>query len=328
MRQGTFYRKLKAANIAYAARSETLWQRAYEEHALSPLRALEEAGAPVASLRFRLPAECERQVLREAEALGLDPAAPLVTVHVREAGYRSKAGLRQRGWDDLRNARIEACFPAFAALVDRGYTVVRVGDQTMTPVVMRGVVDLATGGARNPWLDIWCTMRSEFLVGCDSGPSWLAMLLEVPILTVNAVHFRDLSRPADRITCKLARDRMTGQTLSVSEMLTGDFLGVGFKGDRYDCIDNTPADLRAAVLDMIDVVHGREERTSWQNRFNRELRAAERRGLGSRALEGVAIMARARGTLSRGFARKHFVRQHLPGLDGRPAGARNPARPN
>src|SRR6185436_13097687 len=182
-----------------------------------------------------------------------------------------------------------------------------------------GVVDLATSPARNQWLDIWCTMRSEFLIGCDSGPSWLAMLLDVPILTVNAVHFRDLSRPADRITCKLARDTTTGETLSVSEMLTDEFLRVGFKGDRYDCVDNSPADLRRAVLDMIEVVHGRERRSSWQNRFNRLLHAAERQGLGGRsALDGVVINGRARGTLSHGFAKKHFVRERTPRVEQTP----------
>ncbi len=316
MRQGPFYRRLKAVNAAYAAASETSWQRRYKHEAVARVRALEEAGAPVPPLRLTLPRDREHRVLADAEALGIDPAAPLVTVHVREAGYRDAAGLRQRGWDQVRNARIESFLPAFATLVERGYTVVRLGDPTMTPVALPGVVDLAAG-PRNEWLDIWCTRRSEFLVGCDSGPSWLAMLLDVPILTVNAVHFRDLSRPDDRIICKLAMDRLTGETLSVSEMLTEDFLRSGFKGDRYEAVDNTQGDIRRAVLDMIEVVHGRERRSSWQNRFNRQLRAVERqRRERHSALEGVAIMGRARGTLSRGFARRYFVRQ--PVLDGEP----------
>jgi putative glycosyltransferase (TIGR04372 family) len=177
----------------------------------------------------------------------------------------------------------------------------------MTPVKMPGVVDLATSPARSQWLEVWCTMRSQFLIGCDSGPSWLAVLLGIPVLTVNAVHFRDLSRSTDRIICKLARDRTTGALLTVSDMLTRDFLSVGFKSDRYECVDNTRADIRRAAIDMIDVVHGRERRSSWQNRFSRRLRDIDRQGLAERsALEGVAIMARARGTLSQTFAKKYF----------------------
>ena len=75
----------------------------------------------------------------------------------------------------------------------------------MTPVQQPGVVDLATSPWRSEWLEVWCVQRSDFLVGCDSGPSWLAFLLDVPILTVNAVHFRDIERRQDRFICKRVR---------------------------------------------------------------------------------------------------------------------------
>jgi putative glycosyltransferase (TIGR04372 family) len=303
-----FYRRLKRAIRSYAAENDARWRRLSARARLRRADRLA-AGEHVERIELRLPATRERQVASKAAELGINPTAPLVTVHVRESGYRSRSGLRQRSWDEVRNARIDRFFPAFRALVERGYTVVRLGDPTMTPVRMPGVIDLATSPARDQWLDIWCTMRSEFLIGCDSGPSWLAVLLGIPVLTVNAVHFRDLSRPVDRIICKLARDRATGETLSVSEMLEKDFLRTGFKGDHFECIDNSRADIRRAVLDMIEVVHGRERRSSWQNRFNRRLRAVERQGLAGRsALEGVAIMGRARGTLSRAFAKRYFKR--------------------
>jgi len=308
MHRGQVYRRLKRTVRAYTARSRVHWEGVYRDEMRASIGAAGHVREEAAPIRLRLPADREEQVARAAVLLGIDPAAPIVTVHVRESGYRSASALRQRSWDDLRNARIATYLPAFRALVKRGYTVVRLGDPTMTPVQMRGVVDLATSPARSQWLEVWCTMRSEFLIGCDSGPSWLAVLVGVPVLTVNAVHFRDLSRPADRIICKLARDRATGATLTVSEMLTGDFLRVGFKTDRFECVDNTADDIRRAVLDMIDVVRGRERRSSWQSRFNRRLRAVEREGLaGHSALEGVAIMGRARGTLSRTFAKRYFV---------------------
>ena len=56
--------------------------------------------------RLRLPADAERDAIAAAAALGIGADARIVTVHVREAGYRSAAGLRQRQWDTLRNARI------------------------------------------------------------------------------------------------------------------------------------------------------------------------------------------------------------------------------
>jgi putative glycosyltransferase (TIGR04372 family) len=301
--------RLKAASAAYGARAEASWRALYK-HSLTRLNERDRAERAVPLVRLRFPANQERAVAREAAALGISLDAPLVTVHVRESGYRATAGFRQRRSDESRNAYIESYIPALRALVKRGYTVVRLGDRTMTPIDVRGVMDLATSPARTDHLEVWCTMRSEFLIGCDSGPSWLAFLLGVPVLTVNAVHFRDLSRAQDRLLVKLARDGATHQMLSISEMLTDDFLRSGFKDGRYECVDNSPSEIRQAVIDMIEVVHGRERRSSWQDKFNRRLSEIGQRTLRSRsALDGVAVMARARGTLSQRFAKTHFTRR-------------------
>jgi putative glycosyltransferase (TIGR04372 family) len=289
---------LKRSIAAYSARSDARWKRL----------AGKDADAD-ATVRLRLPADVASAVEQEAARLGIDPGRPIVTVHVREGGYRSTAGLRQRGWDDARNARIETFLPAFAALAARGCTVVRLGDPTMTPVTQPGVVDLATRSDRSPLLEVWCTMRSHFTIGCDSGPSWLAVLLGIPVLTVNAVHFRDLTRPTDRVICKLARDTSTGQVLSVAEMLTPAFLKKGFKDERYEPVDNDAADIESAVLDMMEVVAGREQLSWPQKRFNQRLSQVDRWKLGgASALEGVAVIGRSRGTLSRRFAKRHFER--------------------
>jgi hypothetical protein len=101
--------------------------------------------------------------------------------------------------------------------------------------------------------------------------------------------------------------------LSVEEMLTGDFLRAGFRGDRYECVDNEPADIERAVVDMIDVVEGREQLSWPQKRFNRRLRLVDRfKDGGASALEGVAVTAGLQGTISRRFAKRHFSRDVRP----------------
>ena len=307
LRPRPLYRRLRAANAAYASLSSALWRQTFKQQASTRLRDAEHKGIAT-PLRLTLPPDRERAVIEQASALGISLTTPLVTVHVRESSYRSAAGLRQRSWDVLRNARVETYFDAFSALAERGYTVVRLGDPTMTPVRQPGVIDLATSPARTEWLEVWCTLRSDFFIGCDSGPSWLAALLEVPILTVNAVHFRDVSKPSDRFICKFARDAATGTVLSLSEMLTEGYLRVGLKTGKYDYLDNSPSDICQAVIDMIEVVRGREQQSFSQRRFNERLIA-----LGGEcppewsALDGIAFTRRPRGTLSRSFAEKYFV---------------------
>jgi putative glycosyltransferase (TIGR04372 family) len=306
LRPRPLYRALKAANAEYAERSSKAWQRTFKQHASRRLREAERGGHDV-PLRLSLPVEREREAAAAARTFGIGPGDPIVTVHVRESGYRATAGLRQRPLDELRNARIEAYGEAMDTLVQRGFTVVRLGDPTMTPVARPGVIDLATSDRRTEWLETWCIQRSAFLIGCDSGPSWLAFLLGVPVLTVNALHFRDIARPADRLISKLARARDSGRILTISEMLTEGYLRTGLDQSRYEHLDNEPADIAEAVIDMLDVVRGRREMTPAQQRFNDRLRTL---GLEMphewSGLTGVAIVRQPRGTLSRRFAEKYL----------------------
>lgn len=307
LRPRALYRRLKAANNAYASLSAASWRRTFKYHAGKRLRDAKRTGT-LPLLRLTLPAGRERAAIEQASALGITSTAPLVTVHVRESGYRSAAGLHQRSWDVIRNARIETYLDAFGALVERGYTVVRLGDRTMTPVRRPGVVDLATSPASTEWLEIWCALRSQFLIGCDSGPSWLAVLLGVPVLTVNAVHFGDASRPSDRFIYKLPRDRATGKVLSLWEMLTEDYLRVGLEADKYDYLDNTPSDICDAIIDMIDVVGGRESLSPAQRRFNERLVECRRdHPSGWTSLDGIAFTGRPQGTVSRSFAEQYLA---------------------
>ncbi|MBI2828248.1 MAG: TIGR04372 family glycosyltransferase [Acidobacteria bacterium] len=307
LRPRPIYRRLRAANAAYASLSSALWKKTFKQQASTRLRDAERQGIE-RPLRLALPADRERAAIEQAAALGISLTTPLVTVHVRESGYRPAAGLRQRRWDVSRNARVETYFDAFNALVERGYTIVRLGDRTMIPVQRPGVVDLATSPARTEWLEVWCTLRSDFFVGCNSGPSQATFLLGVPLLTVNAVHFGDVvSRPSGRFICKLAREKATGKILSLSEMLTEDYLRVGLEANKYDYLDNSPSDIRQAVIDMIDVVCGRETPSLAQRRFNERLVELGRECSPEwTGLDGIAFTRRPRGTLSRSFAEKYF----------------------
>ena len=301
----SWHRALRVANAEYARRTSEQWQQRFNALDRGILRA--SRGLDLVDRHFRLPPEGERAADAQARALGIPVDARIITVHVREHGFRRSAGLRQREWDTRRNARIETYVDAFRALVARGYTVVRLGDATMTPVEMAGVIDLTRVSGDRQWLETWCIMRSAFLIGCDSGPSWLAYLLGVPILTVNAIHFRDLVRPCDRMICKLARERATGRVLTLPEMLAEEYMRHGLDTDRYEHLDNDPQDIADAVIDMIDVVEGREQRSKAQRAFLRRLEMLEKTVPHDwSGLQGVGWAGRPLGGMSRRFAARHF----------------------
>lgn len=305
VRPRPLYATLKRASAEYARRSDGAWKAKVK--AEEQRRRHETRRPQPLSRCLRLPSSLEKEALASAARVGIDPSAKLVTVHVRESGYRTAAGLRQRDWDDLRNARIETYHEAFVALVARGYTVVRLGDPSMTPVTIPGVVDLATSAARTEALEASCVLRSHFLIGSDSGPSWLAFLLGVPVLTVNAVHLRDLLRPRDRMICKLVRDRATGRQLSLMDMLAPSFLRHGLRTDLYEHLDNTPRDIKEAVLDMARMVEGQAKLFHDQRLFNKMLIAAGKQLPKEwTGLQGIALLRRPKGALSRRFARRYL----------------------
>jgi putative glycosyltransferase (TIGR04372 family) len=203
-------------------------------------------------LEIRLPDAAALAARAAAARLGLDDRSRIVTLHVREAGYKASLGLVDREKDTARNARPESYLEAVDWLVARGYTVVRFGDAQMTPILRRGLVDLATSPARTAELEIWCVLRSRFFIASDCGPYNLGVLTGVPCLGVNITHHVGAYplRPHDRYILKHVVDTGTGATLRLDDMLTPAHMKARWVPGRYAFRDNTAAEIRDAVEEM------------------------------------------------------------------------------
>jgi putative glycosyltransferase (TIGR04372 family) len=194
---------------------------------------------------------------RQLQTLGIEPGAPLVTVHVWEAGFKRGWELNERKLnardDSARSARIEAYFDAFDYLVDLGYTVVRIGHPTMTPVRRRGVIDLANAPGGSSLLEIHCLLASRFLIASEAGPLGVSYLTNTPSLTVNATD--PISsypiRPDGMYILKGVVDRDTDQPLGLLEMLNDEYLANLRNTTRYQYIDNSSHEILAAVIEMV-----------------------------------------------------------------------------
>ena len=230
----------------------------------------------------RLGARAHEEAARQAAAIGLDETTPIVTIHAREPGY--KRGRETRDTkpdhardDSTRNVRIESYFAAIDHLIGRGFTVVRIGDPTMTPVARRGVIDLATMPARTPLLEIYCLFRSRFLIASDSGPSAAAYLTNTPLVSLNCTDpiAAYPLRPAAIYTLKRVADRRTGRRLTPREMIESDFITNNRNPRRYRYYDNTPQEVLAAVHEMLDMLDGRLEMSAAQQEYKARLLAVE-----------------------------------------------------
>jgi putative glycosyltransferase (TIGR04372 family) len=230
--------------------------------------------------RRRRPSYFQRRLLREevpvrlhpaarqaaeAQALahGIDPDARLVCIHAREAGYKLGNEIQDAkphaGRDDrVRNARIETYLEAADFLVQRGYTVVRLGDPSMTPVDHPGVVDLATSRTRTNLLEIYCMLRADLLIAGESGLAGVTYLTNTPFLLVNSTE--PISsypiRAPGLFLPKTVVDKRDGRRLTSHDLLGTDYHRQFRDTRRYLYVDNTPAEIRAATEEMLTWIAG------------------------------------------------------------------------
>jgi putative glycosyltransferase (TIGR04372 family) len=250
-----------------------------------------------------------------AARVGLDPDLPMVTLHVRESGFkfgREMHDAKPGGRDDsTRNARIESYFAAIDLIVSRGYTVVRVGDPSMRPVARPGLVDLATAAARSQLLEVYCMSRSRFFVSAEAGPVGLAYLTGTPLLTVNATD--PISsypiRGDGLLLLKHVRDRRTGRELSAAELVGREHLTHLRDVLRYEYVDNTGEEIVEAVTEMFESLEGRAEETEAQRRY-REI-ATEAGEQFRPVLHYVRKWGSDRGFLGNGRVGREYAERHL-----------------
>lgn len=126
------------------------------------------------------PAPERPEIARFFEQTGLTPEDRIVTVHCREAGFRTD--IHQQ----LRNVDILTYQDALRALAEDGYTVIRLGDPSMTPLPsIDGVIDYALSPLKSPALDIHLPALARFHIGCSSGLSQVPLLYGTPSLLLN-----------------------------------------------------------------------------------------------------------------------------------------------
>ena len=90
-------------------------------------------------------------------------------------------------------------------------------------------------------------------------------------------------------------------------MLAPTFLRNGLRTDLYEHSDNTPRDITEAAQDMADMVEGQTKLFHDQRLFNKMLRAAgQQLPKEWTGLQGIALLRRPQGALSRRFARRYL----------------------
>ena len=221
---------------------------------------------------------------RQAKAIGLDDEVPIATLHMREAGYKLGRELQDskpdRGRDDsVRNVRVESYFEAVDWLVRQGYVVVRIGDPSMVPFSRQGVIDLATSSHRSSLLESYCVWRSRFLLGCDSGPTYLCYLTDTPIACVNctAPIATYPIRSNGLYILKSMSVRNSGMPLGLAQLAASEDPIYFRDSTTYQYHDNTPEEILETVKEMVGLLDSPTAPSPAQVRYDELLTNTDRR---------------------------------------------------
>ena len=193
----------------------------------------------------------------EHEKIGIPKNSWFVCLHVRESGFRSDKGRR-----DYRNSNILNYIPAINEITSRGGWVVRLGDNTMTPLpTMENVIDYPFTKYKSDFIDLCLIQNCLFYIGCQSGPYDTARLFSKNVLLVNTYNWStDPVHPKDRAIIKHVYSKRDGRYLSIKELVTRNWenkildpFHSGFV-DANDFVrtENSEGEISRAVLEYMD----------------------------------------------------------------------------
>jgi len=189
--------------------------------------------------------------------------SPIITLHVRETGYKNSHGRPEGSDGTLRNAKIETFFPTIKYLLDEGYYIVRLGDNTMTqiPFNHKRLIDVPFCSFYNDLVDLFFISKSFFFICSPSGPLTIADAFATPRLITNFPIWEHVwAWKNDLYLFKKYYSYQKNKLLSYEDILCSEVLNIPninkAKELKIEVIDNTSEEIFSAVKEMIARLKG------------------------------------------------------------------------
>ena len=212
-------------------------------------------------------------------ALGIPLVGQFVCFHARDSSYlREKHPGVDWHYHDYRDSLIGNYISAAEELTRRGLWAVRIGEIAAEPIMpsSAAVVDYTYSGKRSEFMDIYLGAKCKFMICSETGLNLVPTMFRRPIVFVNWVlipYIYVWSRGV--VITKKFFSLQKNRLLTYREILSRD-MGVygdlGFAAESgIQLIENTPAEICAAAVEMNDRIDGlwtdTEEDIVLQNQF-------------------------------------------------------------
>lgn len=200
-------------------------------------------------------------------AMGIPPDTPVVCLIVRDSAYRDVLQPGDWSYHNYRDCDIQNHILAAEELADRGYFVIRMGAivrKAMKTANPR-IIDYATNGMRNDFMDIYLGAKCEFCISVGTGFDAVPCVFRRPIVYVNIVplgYFATFRTQCIGII-KHHYAAAENRELVLSEIFNQD-LGFcwttsGYESQGIKLIENTPEEIRDVVIEMAERLN-----STWQ----------------------------------------------------------------
>jgi putative glycosyltransferase (TIGR04372 family) len=130
-----------------------------------------------------------RQFLRK---IGVQPESKFICLIVRDAHYKARYQSHIKAdWDygDFRNSDIDSFSDAITSLLERGYSVIRMGKgaEKKCSVNHPRMYDYAFSEERSDFLDIWLMANTFFTVSTGTGLDTVSVVYQRPVVYVDYI---------------------------------------------------------------------------------------------------------------------------------------------
>lgn len=212
-------------------------------------------------------------------SMGIPLGAPFVCLIMRDSAYLSQQYGIEAIFHDYRNSDIQNFVIAAEELAARGYFVVRMGSK-VNQTIKSGhprVIDYATNGMRNDFMDIFLGAKCEFCISTGTGFDAVPYIFRRPIVYVDIVPLEFTMTFSSKFlsTTKKHWLRDENRFMTFREIFAsgaGRFLDFSKYEDMgIDLMKSTPEEIAAVVLEMEGRLKGTwqttEEDEELQRRF-------------------------------------------------------------
>ena len=197
--------------------------------------------------------------------IGIPPGEKFICLNVRDNAYlKTHLGNSEFSYHDYRDSDIQSYVLAAEALAERGYYVIRMGAKVNTSIKTKSVriIDYATNGMRNEFMDIYLGVKCYFAISTGSGWDAIPEIARRPIVYVNFVPLGYLHTSREEFISISRRyySAVDNRELTISEIIScgaAFFLQTEeYRSNNIVLAENTPLEIRDVVIEMQERLSG------------------------------------------------------------------------